>query len=165
MEKGLENAFIDQALKRMNTKYFLGVYPSDKIPFSSIKQQPREKKVIIVNLDPSTEKGSHFVTLIFKKNKTMVYNDSFNMPLEWTDVLYEQLRKNMSGYDVVLKNNQYAVQDQSSSFCGFYALQRAMLEDPSFAKVKISPFSKMKKNTNDKLVVDNIVKMIKNRKC
>lgn len=162
MEVGLENSFIDQSLKQMQTKHFLGVFPLDKIPFRQIENNRKGKIVMIVNLDCSHQKGSHFVTLIFGHNKTMIYNDSFNIPLEWRNALYSTLSENLPDYSVILKNSK-AVQDQNSSFCGFFSMHKAMREDSSFARVPVTPFSRTKKNQNDKIVVNNILKMITHR--
>ena len=50
---------------------FKGVFPSDKIPVLNDL-----KKYAIINLDASTEPGSHWVAIAFHNNKIYVY-DSF----------------------------------------------------------------------------------------
>jgi hypothetical protein len=55
---------------------FLGVFAIDKIPPAVDKSKNLK---IIINLDPSTKPGSHWVA-IWRKNTTSYYFDSFGRP-------------------------------------------------------------------------------------
>ena len=56
-------------------KNFIGAFPLDKIPI--LKKRPI---FIIVNTDPSTEPGEHWVSIYLKSNKKGEYFDSFGFP-------------------------------------------------------------------------------------
>ena len=57
--------------KKLFQEKFHGVYPSDQIP-----ELTKEKPYAILNLDKSTESGSHWVAIAKVNNETYIY-DSF----------------------------------------------------------------------------------------
>ena len=57
--------------KKLFKEKFHGVYPSDQIP-----ELTKEKPYAILNLDKSTESGSHWVAIAKVNNETYIY-DSF----------------------------------------------------------------------------------------
>ena len=60
-----------------NIKLFLGVYPSDLLPHS-IQQQAG---TVIINTDPHTLKGSHWLAIHFQpKASKAYYFDSYGHP-------------------------------------------------------------------------------------
>ena len=62
---------LETACIRLLGREFKGVYPSDQIPVLN-----ELKKYAIINLDRSTEPGSHWVAIAYRDNKILVY-DSF----------------------------------------------------------------------------------------
>ncbi len=70
----MDNMQIFSILKDTIGKGSLGVFPSDRIPTDII-----EPCAIVVNLDPSTKPGIHWVA-IFVINNTVEYFDSYVLP-------------------------------------------------------------------------------------
>ena len=62
---------LDKICKTLLGKKFYGVYPSDQIPVLT-----EEAPYAILNLDNSTEPGSHWIAIAKKGNDTLTY-DSF----------------------------------------------------------------------------------------
>ena len=101
---------IEEVLR--NTKTFVGTYPADKIP--KLTPISRGKKLLIVNLDPSSRPGSHWVSLCVNKTRNkriLEYFDSYgenpftSFPATWT-----------------LKYNPYSFQGKNSKVCGHYCV-------------------------------------------
>jgi hypothetical protein len=92
----------DQAVGQI----FLGVYPADMLP--KITQFPA---ALIANLDPSTEPGTHWVSLYFNKTGICEYFDSFGRK---PGFLERYILKNCKKY--VYNNKQ--VQEIFTTVCG-----------------------------------------------
>lgn len=92
--------------------YFQGVYASDTIPHLS------EKSAIVVNLDKSTQPGSHWVGFFIHENKTLEFFDSYgNAP----DFYGDQFHSFLSKYPN-LHWNSIAFQSPTSNVCGAYCI-------------------------------------------
>ncbi len=61
-------------------KSFGGILPSDKLPVRPKRSQMSRSIYFVVNLDPSTKAGSHWVVCFFKKKGPDVYFDSYGFP-------------------------------------------------------------------------------------
>jgi len=58
-----------------NVKSFLGVFPSDLLPHSIARSG-----TVIINADPHTEKGSHWLAIHFEpKASSAYYFDSYDI--------------------------------------------------------------------------------------
>lgn len=112
---GNDTTYTKQLLKAgeqfLGTK-LKGVYPSDKIP-KLTKSQP----YAIINLDNSSEKGSHWVS-VAKINKGILYYDSFGRKVSQH---LPSLSK--SGNGKVIENKDYtSEQRKSQNNCGARSL-------------------------------------------
>lgn len=58
------------------------ILASDQLPKTPLKQQLRSPKYYIVNFDPSTKSGSHWIVCFFtnRKDKRNIYFDSYGYP-------------------------------------------------------------------------------------
>ena len=69
----ISNGYRTDHLYFKEVKSFLGVYPSDLLPHSIHEQTG----TIILNTDPHTQEGTHWLTIIFQpKYSTAFYFDS-----------------------------------------------------------------------------------------
>lgn len=91
--------------KMFNTK-FKGVFASDNIP------KMKNNRYAIINLDDSSERGSHWVSLIKENNKSLVY-DSFGRK---TYKILPNLIQ--SGNGVILETENDSEQSKLEENCG-----------------------------------------------
>ena len=110
--------------KKLLAVKFSGVYPADKIPcLNSIK------KYAILNLDKSTEPGSHWVAIAKHNNTTLLY-DSFGRDHK---KIIPALAK--SGNGKIINTDRDAEQDILETNCGARCLAWLILMDYSGAKI------------------------------
>lgn len=92
---------------------FIGVFMIDNIP-----KYPNKYESAILNLEPSSEEGSHWVCYV-KKNNVVNYFDSFgNLRPP------PQLVRYMSGSKIFYNRDRY--QKWNTPFCGHLCLQYLM---------------------------------------
>ena len=100
---------INKLLK--STASFLGTFPRDKLP--AIKKTPA---TLIINTDPSTEPGEHWVAVRF--DKSAEYFDSYGLPPYYKEIA-EFLERNSPDGKVVI--NHVTLQTPGLSVtCGHY---------------------------------------------
>ena len=101
-----------------NKKNFLGVFAQDQL--ESLK--PKPYNFFVVNLDFSSEPGSHWIGVKFKKSIIEVY-DSFGMQISgWYRRPYYLLNflfKYSNSHSISITPK---LQDASSNICGLYCL-------------------------------------------
>ena len=126
---------------------FLGVFPQDYLLALSIKCLPVS---LIVNLDFSTQTGSHWLAIRIDKKCVYIFDSLGLNPDTWSikpDILFYFLSK--------FREHRFyctpQLQKPYSAFCGLYALY-FILFDLSFSEL-ISPFSSNLK-TNDLILCD-----------
>lgn len=93
--------------------FFDGVFPSDFL--KNIKNKP---KLIIVNTDPSTQPGKHWL-LFFLDNDKMEMFDSLGRSIEYYS---EGIRNFVSRFAKTIKFVDRRIQPLNSSLCGHYCL-------------------------------------------
>lgn len=124
-------------------KKFKGIYPIDLLP-------PNKKVgIYIVNLEPSTKSGSHWVALeIGKKN---IYFDSYGMgPRD------KRLKKFLGKkYEKNLKRLQHPLSTTCGQWCLYFLLRRAQKWSP---KEITRPFNKNLKKPS--LVNDHVLNFL-----
>ena len=131
-------------------KCFLGTYPSDKLPIGRIKKRPL---AMVINLDPASLPGSHWVGLFINENNIANYFDSFGR-CNVSDHILEFLRLNNIKY---LQHNTTSIQDKSSMTCGVYCILFIRMLCSSFTfEDFMRIFTKNTKN-NDVLVVKSLI--------
>jgi hypothetical protein len=96
---------------------FKGVFPSDQIPVLNDL-----KRYAIINLDRSTEPGSHWVGIAFKNDKILVY-DSFGRE---TVKILPALFRSGNGSDIFATEND-PEQTQNETNCGARCLAWLLL--------------------------------------
>ena len=74
--KETTNEQLEELAKKYKIKNFKGVYSYDNIPRIFFNKNNNKKKTCIVNLDGSTEPGSHWIALYVDKDHKLIY-DSF----------------------------------------------------------------------------------------
>ena len=129
---------------------FLGAYPFDELP----KARQNDFSVI-VNTEPSTEPGDHWLPIIFK-NGVFYFVDSFGRsprsPL-FTQEFKRTINEYIKGYKY--KYNPNMIQSLFSNTCGYYSIYFIReLQDKSLREA-LDIFNDNFKS-NDKLVVDYV---------
>lgn len=159
--RGLSDQYMYDVLQRkQKTRYFVGVFARDEIPFLHIFSlvERSGKAVTIVNLDKSSQNGSHWITISFTEDR-IDYYDSLGVNMQNSFELYKILHTSCPEHDIRLVYCQ-AIQHADSRHCGFFAMHAAMRQDESFACVQVTPFLMEPTLVNDCIVIDNIEKMI-----
>ena len=137
---------IEQIMRRdeITKNIFLGVYPRDKIP--RIKKVP---SCLILNTDPSSTGGEHWLAMYVDKNNHCEFFDSYgNHPRQFNLEVY--LNKEFNSWDWSTPNIQGV-----SNFCGYYCILFIMYNSRNKLKQFYDEF---KKNplTNDKKLLNLI---------
>jgi hypothetical protein len=105
-----------------NVRSFLGVYPSDLLPYS-IKQTG----TVIINTDPHTQKGSHWLGVhIEPRSSHAYYFDSYGIP-PFIPTIQSLLRRNCTVWDY----NTVQLQGFTSTVCGHYCCLFALYMERS----------------------------------
>lgn len=105
--KETNNEQLHKIGRKMFGEKFKGVYASDKIPVM------KNNQYAIVNLDDSTQVGSHWVSLIKEGNKSLVY-DSFGR--KTYKILPKLVQSGKGG--IILETENDAEQNKIEENCG-----------------------------------------------
>ncbi len=87
---------------------FIGVFPCDKLP-------QHRQGCMIVNEDPSTKEGSHWVAIFLLPNNQAEYFDSYG-----STPRVQKIENYLKGYDTMVNTKQ--VQSLFSTTCGQHCL-------------------------------------------
>jgi hypothetical protein len=102
-------------LKMFNSPIHTGVYASDQLNLISTKSFH-----IIVNIQPSTQKGLHWVSFSKKsKQSQLEFFHSYGMPITYYPSSFQAFIKTQGGS---FRYNTKQLQSNSSSVCGNYCL-------------------------------------------
>lgn len=122
-EDGLSNIEIDKFMR--GEPGYLGCIASDEIISHILpKVQEGQPGNFVMNLDPSSKKGSHWVSCYFTKDSIEYYDSFGDAP---TQSFVADMRKvahkvNPNGF-FKLKTNHVARQDPNTSTCGYHAMK------------------------------------------
>jgi len=106
-----------------NIKSFLGVYPSNLLPHSITQSD-----TVIINVDPHTEKGSHWLAIHFEpKASSAYYFDSYGIST-LVPAIQVFLRHNCT----VWVYNMVHLQGLTSTVCGHYCCLFALYMDRGY---------------------------------
>ena len=123
---------------------FLGVYPRDHVP-----PTPPKPAAMIINLDPASEPGSHWVAIFFDDEGHGEFFCSYGNPPELFPDLYHFLVTNS---DISISWSSLCLQGPQSASCGqyccFYLYHRA--QDIPMHKI-------LEKFTKDQVLNDCLV--------
>ena len=109
------NLFIREILNRFPWSGRFGVFASDRIPKDS---KHDENFWFIINLSPSTARGTHYIALIKKKN-VLLYIDPLGLYIELNSHI-STFVKSTNVTEVVRINNP--IQHPKSWYCGYFCL-------------------------------------------
>ena len=117
-------------------RYFKGVFARDNIPV--IITYPCS---LILNTDPSTRPGEHWLALFFNSKKEAEFFDSFG-----NDAQEFGLGKYIKRFSIKIVSNNVQLQSFDSNACGYYCLYFILLKSRGFTLTEIiSLFSKILK--------------------
>ena len=106
-----------------DVRSFLGVFPSDMLPRSVT-----QTGTVIINTDPHTEKGSHWLAVhFFPKSSSAYYFDSYGI-LPLVPDIEAFIRRNCTVWDY----NKRQLQGLTSNICGKYCCLFALYMDRGF---------------------------------
>jgi hypothetical protein len=138
----MDTLMIRKLLKKF--KCFKGVFPSDQLPYKT--ELPLN---IIVNTDPSTKPGQHWVCICINKKRVGYYFDSFGI-----NPFVEDIIKFLNKRCVKWSYNKQCIQNITSSTCGHYCVLYIIHRCQNISNRKF--FSRFKKRT-----ITNDRKMLK----
>jgi hypothetical protein len=144
---GLNNKQVENFGKLMLGDNFLGVYPCDSMP----RINNLENKSVVFNLSKHNEPGSHYIAILFSKDK-ICYFDSFGKPLR-----NKHIKGNLKKFKIPIYNHIRPIQSKDSIFCGFFVL--AYLKAIRILKLQPYEFYNLFNNPPNKKN-DEIVKKI-----
>lgn len=102
---------LDQALK--GTPLFIGVFACDRLPASVTVPA-----TLIVNTDPATEPGEHWIAIYLQRDDRADYFCPFGLPPLIGDIQAFLAKYSGSG----LRYNQCTMQDASTTLCGDFCI-------------------------------------------
>ena len=113
---GLSNFDIIELVQHLKIPDFRGVFMRDTLP-----NNPQEKECGVLNLNKSSESGSHWVAF-YKDGDKRIYFDSFGqvVPLELQK--YLKTSKEFSEDKPVIQRNTDIVQKENETNCGHLCL-------------------------------------------
>lgn len=100
-------------------KYFKGVFASDKLPHTKVKRP----SCFIINTDPSTKPGTHWVAIYFPNKGKPEYFDSFGLKPKIKSILSFISRDN-KGFTYNRKQLQNVFSTVCGNYCCEYLLHR-----------------------------------------
>jgi hypothetical protein len=157
---GLTNFQIEKIVSTLNSakpnsiKGFKGVFPIDKLDEVARKCSKSDEIVsFIINLDDSTEKGSHWCAVYIDKsiNKSINYYDSYarEPPLRFLKDIELIVAKIKPKYYLKLKVNRIVQQSVSSDTCGWFSLRFLFNMSRGQEFKDCTRFSEVKKGEKD----------------
>ena len=113
---GLSNFDIIKLVQHLKIPHFRGVFMRDTLP-----DKPREKACGILNLNKSSEPGSHWVAF-FKDGDKRIYFDSFRQVVPSELSKYLKTSTEFSEDKPVIQRNTDIVQKENETICGHLCL-------------------------------------------
>ena len=139
---------INNNLKEL--KCFKGTYPINKIKFLKTNKRPL---AFVVNLDPDTMPGSHWVAIFIDKKNNAFYFDSFgvsNCP--------NSIKRFLKKYKVKrIYRNKYMLQSITSQTCGAYTILIIKMLCNGFSFNEFLKMFSAETNKNDELIIRAII--------
>lgn len=94
-------------------KVFIGIFASNQLNHT-VRKKPT---AMIVNTDPTTRPGQHWVAMYFDTNGTVDYFDSYGLTLYVPEFI-----KFMNRNSIRINYNNVRLQSSESEVCGIYCL-------------------------------------------
>ena len=112
MEGGLNNFELIKLANYLGLPNFRGVFMRDTLPST-----PKDKECGIVNLNTSSQPGSHWVAY-YKDGAKRIYFDSFGQITPIDLQKYLKTKDEFASDDAVIQRNTDIVQVPNTSICG-----------------------------------------------
>lgn len=144
----MNSSEIDTYLKHLPVNSS-GVYASDHLPL-----RLPSSSALVVNTDPHTKSGTHWIAIFLDANGKMEYMDSFGQPPLIPDHI-KFIRRNSCCY----RYNVQPLQSYGTSVCGQYCLVYLYLRSHGYAMKDFTTLFSEDVNKND-LIVDKIFKRL-----
>ena len=164
---GLSNDYVENLCQILYSGNFLGVFPCDMLKNMEqiIKSSMPKQFCVIVNLDPSNFKGSHFISMSYSRpEKTLVIFDP--LALKYND-------PNVINFVIFLKANikidfilppAIPIQHHLSVHCGYFTISHILSTDPrllqNFTTFLSQYYLHNNLDKNDIICVQNIIDFI-----
>jgi len=117
-------------------RYFVGVFPSDKIPFLE------KAAVMVVNTDTQDKPGRHWLALFVRDKNTLEFFDSYGLPPASYGQHLEDYAKRFSR----LMRNCIQLQSLTSNVCGpyciYFLVKRCQGQSMQYIVSKLKPYGK-----------------------
>lgn len=142
---------IERRLSRsaLTNRYFLGVFPCDRVP--RIHKFPSS---LVLNLDPASQAGSHWVAVFALSPHKLYYFDSYGMAP--TDCV----RKSLQQFSKITRNN-HIFQSLNSTICGHYSMLFIALSSSGMSFENIIRLLLSKSRYRDNYVKSLVNKLLK----
>lgn len=153
LSSGTTSILLHNTLKKLPLMFYKGIFPADEIPPLRILGKIF---CIIVNTDPKTMPGSHWIGILRFRKHTKIF-DSAAFPLQ---SFHPKIRKILRALKATQMRN-FALQTPVSLACGEYCLHAIM----KFHLLMLNKLPKLEKfidkpsHKNDLICVRNIKKM------
>lgn len=128
-------------------KYFNGVFASDNLP----KKNVQKPSCFVINTDPSSKPGTHWVAIYICGNGRAEYFDSFGLKPKLKSIL-RFLSRFSSGYTYNRKQLQNIFSTVCGNYCCEYLLHRCQGKSKSLFLKK---YKSNETTANDKLTMKN----------
>jgi hypothetical protein len=106
----MDSIVIDKVLRK-NCAIYRGVYACDELPLISTRPS-----VIVVNTDPASRPGRHWICMFFDEDGHGEFFDSFGMQPN------RVFKRYMNKYCIIWTFNKKQMQSLVSRFCGHYCI-------------------------------------------
>ena len=142
---------------------FLGCFAKDLIPQQKICNS--EYCMLVINLDESSEPGSHFVAMVKHKNNLFLYN-SFGTAYYHEVALEPWLSTFVKSCKLKLWKNKIQHQSTKSNVCGYFCIWFLLMfhfYKPNINEVNnfITPLRKVKHSkVNQNVIVNDVYELI-----
>ena len=144
----MDSVVIDRVLKK-HCGIYRGIFACDQLPDIVIR-----RSVIVVNTDPSTQPGQHWICMYFDENGYGEFFDSFGMAPKPVFGRY------MNRQCIAWTFNNMQMQSLVSRFCGHYCIWYCLMK---FRKVTLNKIVRIMSNDtglNDFLVHRFVCRLI-----
>ena len=132
-------------------KNFMGVYS-----VNNIQNPVTYPAYLIVNFAESNAPGTHFVAIIFTKDKTSIYFDPLDLifiPLK----IQEYMNKNSRKTHVI----HHPIQNPISGYCGFFCLLAILFYVNDIPFIHLTYYFPRSSLVNDRKCITLLVKLFK----
>ena len=154
-EKNQDNALYNHEIEKIMKPYkkygFQGAITVDKLSDLT----PKKRMSFIMNLDKSTQPGSHWVAVNIDalNDKSVEYYDSFaeEPPESFMRDLKDLIRKIKPDTYLKMKINRIKEQDNDSSTCGWHSMKFLLNRYRGIDFKEATPYSDVKKAEKDAL--------------